>query len=42
LKHLEVIASSADRFRLETEPAGEVIIRLSVMPKDMHRFGVLC
>ena len=42
LKHLEVIASSADRFRLETEPAGEVIIRLSVMPKDMQRFGVLC
>ena len=42
LKHKEVIASSADRFRLQTEPAGEVLLRLSVLPKDMAKFGVLC
>jgi len=41
LKHPEVITSSADRFRLQTEPGGEVLIRLSVLPRDMAKFGVM-
>lgn len=42
LKHTEVISSSADRFRLQTEPAGDVLLRLSVLPKDLARYGVIC
>ena len=42
LKHKELIASPVDRFRLHTEPAGEVHLRISVLPKDMARYGVLC
>ena len=41
LKHKEVISSSADRFRLQTEPAGDLHLRLSVLPKDMAKYGVL-
>ena len=41
LKQKEVITASTDRFRLQTEPAGEVRLRLSVLPKDMARYGVL-
>ena len=42
LKHKELIASPVDRFRLHTEPSGELLLRLSVLPKDMARYGVLC
>ena len=42
LKHKELISSSTDRFRLHTEPAGDVLIRLNVLPKDFARYGVLC
>jgi hypothetical protein len=41
LKSKELITASTDRFRLQTEPAGEVLINLSVMPKDLSRYGVL-
>ena len=40
LKHKEVIASPTDRFRLQTEPSGEVHIRLGVLTKDFARYGV--
>ena len=42
LKHTEVASSSTDRFRLQTEPSGEVLIRLHIMHKDMAKYGVLC
>lgn len=42
LKHKELITSASDRFRLQTEPAGEVLLKLSVLPKDLARYGVLC
>ena len=35
LKHKELITSPSDRFRLQTEPAGEVLLKLSVLPKDL-------
>lgn len=41
LKHKELITSASDRFRLQTEPAGEVLLKLSVLPKDLARYGVL-
>lgn len=37
LKHKEVIATPTDRFRLQTEPSGDVLLRLSVLPKDLAR-----
>ena len=42
LKQKEIITAPTDRFRLQTEPAGEVLLKLSVMPKDFARYGVLC
>lgn len=42
LKFKELITTPDDRFRLQTEPAGDVLLRLSVLPKDMARYGVLC
>jgi len=41
LKRKELITSPTDRFRLQTEPAGEVLLQLSVMAKDLARYGVL-
>ena len=41
LKHKELITAPSDRFRLHTEPAGEVLLKLSVMPKDLERYNVL-
>jgi len=41
LKHKEVIATPTDRFRLQTEPSGDVLLRLSVLPKDLARYGVI-
>merc|ERR1712216_1017018 len=38
LKHKEVITDTSDRFRLQTEPAGDVLLKLSVMPKDLERY----
>ena len=40
LKHKEVIASPVDRFRLQTEPTGEVHVRVGVITKDFMRYGV--
>ena len=42
LKHTEIVTSPADRFRLHTQPAGEVHLQLGVLCKDFHRFGVHC
>ena len=41
LKQKEIVTAQADRFRLQTEPSGEVLLQLSVMPKDLARYGVL-
>ena len=38
----ELITAPMDRFQLQTEPAGDVRLRLSVLPKDLARYGVLC
>ena len=40
LKHKEVIASPTDRFRLQTEPSGEVHLSIGVLTKDFVRNGV--
>lgn len=42
LKNKGLITAPTDRFRLQTEPAGEVLLQLSVLPKDLARYGVLC
>lgn len=42
LKHKELITTASDRFRLHTEPSGDVTIKLSVLPKDLARYHVLC
>ena len=42
LTNKELIASPTDRFRLQTEPGGDVLLRLTVLPKDMQRYGVIC
>lgn len=42
LKQKDIVSKPTDRFRLQTEPAGEVMLKLSVMPKDLARYGVLC
>ena len=42
LKHKELVTAPTDRFRLQTEPSGEVLLKLSVLPKDLARYGVLC
>ena len=41
LTHKEVIASSSDRFRLQSEPAGDVLLQLSVLPRDFSKYGVI-
>ena len=42
LKQKELITAPTDRFRLQTEPSGEVLLKLSIMSKDLARYGVLC
>ncbi len=42
LKHKELIATPVDRFRLQTEPSGDIHLSLSVVPKDFARYGVIC
>mmetsp|Transcript_7401 Transcript_7401/g.12492 ORF Transcript_7401/g.12492 Transcript_7401/m.12492 type:complete len:123 (-) Transcript_7401:257-625(-) len=42
LKHKEVISSSTDRYRLQTESTGDIHIRLCVLTKEFARFGVQC
>ena len=42
LKQKEVVTAPTDRFRLQTEPAGEILLKLSIMSKDLARYGVLC
>lgn len=41
LKQKELVTAQADRYRLQTEPSGEVLLQLSVMPKDLARHGVI-
>ena len=41
LKHKEVIATPVDRFRLQTEPSGEVHLTIGVITKDFRRYGIL-
>ena len=41
LKQKEIITAPNDRFRLQTEPAGDILLKLNVMSKDMARYGVL-
>lgn len=40
LKHREVISSSFDRFRLHTETAGAVSLRLCIVTKGLGRYRV--
>uniref|UniRef100_A0A7S0F771 B9 domain-containing protein 2 n=1 Tax=Phaeocystis antarctica TaxID=33657 RepID=A0A7S0F771_9EUKA len=40
LKHKEVITQPIDRFRLQTEPSGDVHLTLGVLTKDFARYGV--
>ena len=40
LKHKEVIATPVDRFRLQTEPTGEVHVRVGVITKDFMLYLV--
>ena len=42
LKHTEIVSSPADRFRLHTQPSGEVQLQLNVLTKDFSRYGVHC
>jgi len=42
LKHTEIVTSPADRFRLHTQPSGEVQLQLGVLCKDFSRYGVHC
>ncbi|XP_014284548.1 B9 domain-containing protein 2 isoform X1 [Halyomorpha halys] len=40
LRSPEVIFSGADRFRLNTEPMGSVILELNVIQKNFQKYGV--
>lgn len=42
LKQKEIITAPSNRFRLQTEPSGDLVLQLSVMSKDLARYGVLC
>lgn len=41
LQHKDIVSSSTDRFRLHTEPTGQVRLRISVLPKDFTRYGII-